>query len=249
VSNQIAIFIVNYNMPERTDALAEHINNRIEWPHVLFVIDNGSDIVPRSKHTNVFLEKNRQTTGGWLAGLEAAESYQKDWLAYWFLITSAEFPEGDGDPLTPMAQFLLDAPNAVGIHPALTSDSTTSWTHLITRGGEKPRRTWMIDNIASLYRADWFDSIGRFDPDLIYAWGIDLETCWKARQQGQSLWIHEGSRIKKVTNIGYNMNRMNMEAGTREMLAGNNMREVLSMRYGLDWWGIMTGAHVDAAWR
>ena len=246
----VAILVVNYNMPERTDALAEHINNRIEWPHMLFVIDNGSDIAPRSKHTNVFLEKNRQTTGGWLAGLEAADSYHEDWLAYWFLITPAEFPEYVfGDPLAPMAQFLLDAPNAVGIHPALTPDSTTSWTHLIARGGDYPRRTWMIDNIASLYRADWFNSIGRFDPDLIYGWGIDLETCWKARQQGRSLWVHEGSWVKKITDIGYQMGRMNMSAETRRQVAGNNMAEVLSARYGPDWWDRMLNENVEAGWK
>lgn len=245
--NDVAIFIVNYNMPERADALAEHIDREVKWPHQLFVIDNGSDLCPPSKYTNVSLPHNRQTTGGWLAGLDAALTEQVEWLAYWFLITSAEFVSGD--PLTPMAELLTDDPNAVGVHPALTKDSTSAWVHLIERGGDQPRRTWMIDNIASLYRANWFESIGRFDPELRYGWGIDLETSWTAREAGRSLWVHEGARVKKVTNIGYDMNRMRMTAGEREQAAGANMEQVLGGRYGPGWWLRMNNEFTEEVWR
>jgi hypothetical protein len=249
MTRDVAILIVNYNMPERTDALVEHINQAVKWPYQLFVIDNGSDITEPSQFTNVFIPKNVQTTGGWLRGLEAADASPYTFLAYWFLITSAEFPRGDADPLAPLANLLVEIPDAVGVHPALTPDSTTSWTHLKTRGGNEPRRTWMIDNIASLYRADWFDEIGRFDPQLVYAWGIDLETCYMARKQKRSLWVHEGSLIKKETNVGYNMDRMNMAAGKREQLAGENMRKILNARYGFKWWQIMINAYVEREWR
>ena len=107
----------------------------------------------------------------------------------------------------------------------------------------------MIDNIASLYRAEWFDGIGRFDPELRYAWGIDLETCWKARQQGRSLWVHEGSRIKKETNVGYQMNRMGMSADDRNYHARANMAEVLERRDGADWWSRMLNEGVSREWR
>ena len=254
--DKVAIFIVNYNMPERTDALVGHILDTVKWPYELFVIDNGSNIVPPPRPSiykcvrTIYLDGNVQTTGGWLAGLEEADKDGSDWLAYWFLITSAEFLEGINDPLAPMAELLVADDNAVGVHPALTADSTTAWTHLISRNGNlKPRRTWMIDNIASLYRADWFDANGRFDPMLKYAWGIDLETCFKAREQGRSLWVDERSQIKKVTNIGYDMGRMNMNAPTREQLAGANMAEVLSGRYGPNWWDRMLNEGVNNAWR
>lgn len=248
--HKVAIFIINYNMPERVDALVAHIQHTVKWPHELFVIDNGSDLCPPSRYTNVFLEDNVQTTGGWLAGLEEADKHNQDWLAYWFLITSAEFLKGDADPLTPMAGLLFEDMQAVGVHPALTADSTTAWTHLISRNGRlKPRRTWMIDNIASLWRAEWFNENGRFDPALKYAWGIDLETCFKARTQGYSLWVDERSQIKKVTNIGYDMGRMNMNASNGEQLAGANMAEVLSGRYGPNWWARMLNEEVNDAWR
>jgi hypothetical protein len=90
----------------------------------------------------------------------------------------------------------------------------------------------MIDNISSLYRADWFDSIGRFDPELIYGWGIDLETCWLAHKAGRTLWVCEDAPVRKTTNIGYAMNRMNMSAEDRSKLAYRNMVDVLNRKYG-----------------
>jgi GT2 family glycosyltransferase len=243
--DKIAVLIVSYNMPERADALAEVIYHS-RYPHDLYVIDNGSDLKSPPKFANVWLPENRQTTGGWLAGLKIAKDADK-YLAYMFLITSAEFV-GNDDPLAPLAQLLIDDPLAVGVHPALTQDSTTHWEHMKARGGP-PRRTWFIDNIASMYRASWFDSIGGFDPDLKYAWGIDLETCYKARCQGRGLYIHEGVQVKKVTDIGYTMGRMNMSADERQRLASENERAVLSAKYGADYYNHLTTWGVEEAWR
>lgn len=246
--DKVAIVIVNYNMPERADALAEHIKANVQWEHDLILVDNGSNLVPPAKNTTIALKHNVQTCNGWLMGLHYADALAvnrgEKYFAYWFLITSAEFVD-DTDVLTPMVEFLKSNLSAVGIHPSLTPDTTTHWEQLITRGGKEPRETWMIDNIASLYRADWFDSIGRFDPSLTFAWGIDLETCWRARQQNRTLWVDERVRMKKVTNIGYSMDRMNMSAGQREVQAGSQMCDILSKRYGIRWREMMYGEGLD----
>jgi hypothetical protein len=248
--NRVAVFIANYNMGDRADALAEFIDRKTAWNTDIFLIDNASDLVPPAVHTNVWIRpNNKQTTAAWLAGLKEAKRCKHDYLAYVFAITSADFPDTTGDPITPLAELLLADDNAVGVHPALTADSTTSWTHLITRGGTEPRRTWFVDNIFSMYRASWFDSIGWFDPELRYAWGIDLETCWHARQQGRGLYVHEGVQIRKVTNIAYRMERMRMSADERSALAGQNMRIILERKYGPDFWRIMTEQFVEAGWR
>lgn len=235
----VAALIVSYNMPERTDALVEAIGGAA----YAIVIDNGSDIQPPSKHTTVKLERNVQTTGGWLAGLEYAKG-KYDY--YWFLITSARIPQGD--VLTPMVDFMDATPDAVGIHPSLTAESTTGWQHLKNRGNTV-RRTWMIDNIASLYRADWFDSIGWFDPAYTYAWGIDLETCYRARKQGRSLWVDDRVQVEKITNVGYQMNRMGMTADERGRLAYANMMDVLGRKWGADAWRLMTEWGVQDDWK
>jgi len=232
-------------MPERADALWHGVTSKTKTPVDFYLVDNASDIAEPAQHTNVWIKpKNRQTTAAWLEGLKAAKKSGHEYFAYVFCITSTDIPETTGDVITPLVQVLQDDGNAVGVHPALTTDSTTSWTQLITRGGECPRQTWMIDNIFSMYRAEWFDGIGWFDPELIYAWGIDLETCWRARLEGRSLWVHEGVKVRKITDIAYNMNRMNMSADDRRRRAGENMMIVLERKYGPQWWDAMTKQNV-----
>jgi hypothetical protein len=258
----VAAIIVNYNMPERAEALARYIWDRVKWPCDIFLVDNGSDLCAPAPSTTLRLERNVQTTGGWLAGLSQARE-AGEYLGYWFLITSAEFPTETQDfaietqDFASVPRLLVEDENAVGVSPALTVDSTTAWKHLIARNNVDPgqdqpgcaRRTWMIDNIASLWRADWFDEQGGFDAALVYAWGIDLELCYKARQQGRSLWVHEGCRVKKVTDIGYAMGRMNMTSDERRSLAGANMDEVLRRKYGENWNWKMREEYVEDGWR
>jgi hypothetical protein len=245
--SKVAAYIVNYNMPEAADRLAEYIRTHSSWPVDVWLIDNGSDKTRPAHLTNLFVKPNRQTTNGWLEGLRRTADKGK-YFAYWFLITSAQFV-GDKDPLSPMASWLSNHADAAGIHPALTQDSTTAWEHLKDRGTNYPRRTWMIDNIASLYRADWFDSVGWFDSRMIYAWGIDLETCWKARRDNYGLWVDERVQVRKISDIGYKMDRMNMTAGQRRMMASTNMEEILKQKYGKRWQERMRNENVRPEWR
>lgn len=237
-----AAIIVNYNMPERADDLARYIQENVKSPCDVILVDNGSDIKKPAVHTNLRLRWNVQTTNGWLMGLHYADAVEaafgEKYGAYWFLITSAAFI--DSDPLTPMIELLENDKDAVGVHPALTPESTTSWGHMKTKANFVCRETWMIDNIASLWRADWFNKNGRFDPRLIYGWGIDLETCYKARKQDKKIFIHELARVEKITDIGYTMNRMNMSADDRQVKASQNMHEILGEKYGRGWWELFT---------
>ena len=244
MTNRVACLITNYNMPERTDSLVRYIRKHVRtYPVDVVVVDNGSDLVKPSKFTTVKLKKNVQTTAGWRTGLE---SLDQQYFAYWFLITSTEFiPNQSFDPLMPMVEKLNRDNQAVGVHNALTVDSTTAWSHLKTRGGIGCRQTWMIDNISSLYRADWFDEIGWFDRRFKYAWGVDLETCYLARGQGRTLWVCEDAKVKKVTDIGYSMNRMNMSAEERRTLARDNMRDVMIAKYGEGWHDMMYNEHIE----
>lgn len=235
-----AIIIPSYNMPERTDALVEYIQAHAKAPYDLFVVDNGSDLVEPSKYTNVTIEKNCQTTCGWLAGLMASDTvaeYNKEpYFAYWIMITSTEFVKESGDPLTPLVEFLAETPQAAVVHAALTKDSTSAHAaQMMDRGSGQPRRTFLVDNIAALWRADYLNSVGRFRKELTMGWGVDMEGCWMARRDRKTIWMHEGTLIKKVSDIAYSMDRMNMTASERGELASAESRKILEPIYGPDY--------------
>lgn len=247
-SDKVAVVIVNYNMPEKTDALYEYLEKNSTYPHDIYIVDNGSDLAEKSQYTDVFIKKNIQTTGGWLRGLEEADKEPYEYFAYMFLITSTNFEEESKDPITSMVKKLKDDIKAVAIHASLTQQSILWWKHLINRNGKGYRRTWFIDNICSMYRSDWFDKNGRFDKELIYAHGIDLEMCYKARMQKYSIWIDDNIQVTKITDIGYKMNRMQMSAEERRKKARANMVKVLEKKYGSNWEKKMLGDSVMVEW-
>jgi len=247
-NDPVAIVLVNYNMPERTDALFETVMKTVDPARTDFdfiIVDNGSDSAPPSKHTTLGFEYNIQTTNGWLMGLHYADAlehiFNQKYFAYWILITSGEFLPKYGNILSPMVDYMKLNQQCVGIHPALSPDSTTVWEHMKhDPDGDDPfRPTHMIDNIAALWRADWFNSIGRFDPAMVYAWGSDLETCYWARQHNKELRIFNDGQMKKVDNIGYSMDRMNMSAEERREHANLNMNRIMTEKYGEDWKNII----------
>lgn len=237
--NRVAMIIPNYNMPERADQLAEYIRDHVSWPTDVILVDNGSNQSPPSKYTALQLTSNVQTTHGWLMGLHYADSLETfenfKYLAYNFVITSTEILDQQGDIIEKLVQPLLDDTEVVGVHPSLTTDSTTWWKHMINRPttDESPLRyTNMIDNICSLYRADWFNSIGRFEPSLTYAWGIDMETSYFARRDAKKILLHDGVQVRKITDIGYKMDRMGMTGEDRFKNAKEQIDVYFKKKYG-----------------
>ena len=75
-SKRVAAIVVNYNMVERANSIAEGIKKHVKWPVDIIVVDNGSDLKesPPSPYTAIRLEANVQTTNGWQMGIEYAKA-------------------------------------------------------------------------------------------------------------------------------------------------------------------------------
>lgn len=134
-SLRVAAILVSFNMPERTDSIVSYIRSHTTWPLDIIVVDNGSEERFVSNSTTLRLRENVQTCNGWLMGLNYADAMatvrRERYLAYWFIITSAFFPlQETADILSHMATHMLLHNNTVGIHPALTDNSTTQWDHM-----------------------------------------------------------------------------------------------------------------------
>ena len=240
-NKRIAVILVNYNMNENAEKIVEKLKEVTKYPTDVIVVDNGSDKVEPSKYTSIRLAKNVQTTNGWLMGLHYADAISInenfEYFAYLFIITSTYIDNVDYDIIEKMVFNLKN--NIVGIHPALTRDSTTAHKHLYNNNNKNLREVKFIDNIFSLYKADWFNSIGRFNPKLTYAWGIDIETGYLARKNGFKICIDDKINVKKITNIGYTMDRMSESAKERESNARTQMYYYLKEKYGPNYFKII----------
>lgn len=230
---RVGLILVNYNMNENTDKIVKKLQQYTKHPTDFIVVDNGSDLQKPSQYTTIRLEQNVQTNNGWLMGLHYADAISTveefDYYAYVICITSLYVDDINTDIISKLVKNIND--DIVGIHPSLSKDSTTAHKHLI-KNGDGIRQVRFIDNIFSMYKANWFDNIGRFNPEMTYAWAVDLETGYIARQENKKICVDDSISVKKITDIGYKMNRMNMGASERRNNASKQMDDYLREKYG-----------------
>ena len=155
-------------------------------------------------------------------------------FAYWLFITSAAFDENDlRDPLDTLLPVLEKDERAFAVHPAIKFNYHQAWSDIMShRAKGKLRRVGRIDFISTLFRAKHLNDIGRFRPELTMMWGVPGECNWKARKVGLHIYLHDGYIMQKDTDIGYDMNRMNMCAKERRNLASAESDRVLEPIYG-----------------
>lgn len=235
--SRTGIVICNYNMPERTNALVDHIVDTVRLPYNLCVVDNGSDLTSMSKFTALHLYDNLQTTNGFMEGLGFLGALSHKYDYYWLIITSAAFIENDTrDPLQELVSVMESDPLAYAVQPSIIFDGDEAWSKMMSpRKNPMPRRVWGIDYISTLFRAEYFDQIGRYRKELTMMWGVPGECNWKARKNGWHIYVHDGYTMRKETNIGYKMNRMNMTAKKRRNLASAESDRILEPIYGKDY--------------
>ena len=137
------------------------------------------------------------------------------------------------DPLAELLPIFESDPNAYCVQPSIIFDSANdAWHRWLHPRQGKFRKIWGVDYISTVFRAEYLNKIGRFRKELIYMWGVPGECNWKARKNGWNVYVADHYSMKKHTNIGYTMNRMNMEAQTRRELASANSDEILIPIYG-----------------
>lgn len=231
--DKTAIIVCSYNMPERTDALCEHILKTVKVPHTLYVIDNGSDLVEPSLYTTHWLPDNLQTGGGFRRGLEFADKF--DYKYYWLLITSAAFIETDTrDPLECLLPIMEQDEMAYAVQPSIKfgkkEEAWSKW--LEPRKHSTFRRIWGVDYISTLFRAEFLNKIGRFRKELPMMWGAIGECNYKARKRGWHIYVCDNYTMRKETDIGYKMDRMNMTSVDRKRIAAAESDRVLTPIYG-----------------
>lgn len=245
MTKPIAVIIPNYNMREYALILKDKIRRDAKWPHEIIVVENGSDkkdwAVPEHE-AEVRLRENVEMTHGILIGLAYADALEAisgaPFFAYWIVTTSMRFRAQDihQDPLTPLASFLNSYDNVAMVSAALTKDSECAFTDMHWQGDtHKVRSVWGVDNICVLIRADWFNRIGRYEPDLTMGWGSSFETCWKARRNGMEIYVHDGVVMHKDTGIAHAWGRRPRSAQERAERGSAEMERVLSARYGDDY--------------
>lgn len=230
-NSPVAIIIPNYKMDIWVSSLCSHINTfNKESNYQFIVVNNGS-------HTKFFnidlmLPHPLEMTNAILMGLHYADAleqvYKFKFFAYWIITTSMAFLE-ERDYLTPMLEYMRVNPDVVMCSPSIEG---TAWDSLPNQGKGEIRDVWGFDNNAVLIRADWFNSIGRYDPELVIGWGSALETCYIARKQGKRMCVFDSFPMVKHDGIAEKLGKRDMSREERNRLGSEEMSKILGKKYG-----------------
>ena len=222
---RVAIFIVNHNMKDATDKLVDQIETQTQHPHDIIVIDTGSDLDQVSDYTTVRLSKNIYTTNGWLMGLRYTDTLELvgnfKYFSYCFIKPGVEILS-EGDVIGKMIHSFIEDSDVVGIHPSLSTDSLSAWKNMIHTPNTSRVQVFSVDNIFSCYRSYWFNEIERFNKELLYGWGIDIETGYYAHNLDMKILVDNRVEIRFP----------GIQGDVDDAIASNNMLTYFRNTYG-----------------
>lgn len=227
----IGVVIPDYKMPDASNSLRRQIDTMSKYPHLTLVVAQGYCLnIPPVLSTSERLEM----TGAINLALTWFDIQERllgeKFFAYWIVTTSMVFLDKDKDYLTPMVEFMQRNPDVVMTSPSVEN---TAWDSMKNQGGGCTRKVWGVDNIALLIRADWFNSIGRYDPDLTIGWGSSLETCYFARKAGKKIYVFDDLPMSKLDGIAHELDKRDGETREERNKKGSaEMHKVLGAKYG-----------------
>lgn len=231
-NNPVAIIIPNCRTPELAQSLIDHIEKFTEYPYVGILLNNPSDDITWEGQYTINVSIGIELVGAYLMALTFADTLEQlegiSFYAYWSVLTSLEFLL-DRDYLTPMVDILDGDPEAVMVSPEIDG---TAWDSLHPTETDDIVSVWGVDCNAVLWKADWFNSIGRYDIKMFYGWGGAMESCWMARRDDRKIYVHHGLKTKKHDGIAEKMGRRTMSRDERNSAASRNMHNILEERYG-----------------
>lgn len=188
---KVGIVLLNYNLPQETDALVERIHTVVKVPFELVVIDNASDRAAAAKATNVRTIVNMRTGGANIVGAHALADRFPEVDSFFFMHNDMWF-DSDVCPLGPLLAIFEEDPKVAAVHPAIRADVQLGDWFLQRQFGSgwkyAPKNSHgkvIMDDICPVLikKSAYFD-VGGFDPRLSRCYGAGLNLYDRLVQRG-----------------------------------------------------------------
>ena len=233
---RITIGILSYNMPHLTDALYAELRQLVKVESTFVILDNGSDADKIAKATTHRFDDNKRLTGGMNRILDIAKGSDYVWLC-----TNDITFTTSADPVASMLAKTGESQQIGVIHPALQEEPVKGYAYqyMINNGKQGVYAGYpMVDIICPMYTKKAMEANEwQFDSRFEYGWGIDYDSCWKARQAGLRIAVDHDTRITHQTSITYDSGKDREFKNRNEYYdkAFKNMNAVMESKYGTNW--------------
>ena len=173
-----AAFILNHNLPDYTDMLYESLKPYEREDYDLFVIDNGSSLEGKSKHTSFELGENVYFGGGFNAAMQyTLENKKYDSMLFLnndLTIHSRNFVRSLREEVFldkvgyQEEKYDIVSPSFYNIEPS----GQCHWKSMHSWSAKEIRPVDYIDFQTPLISRRILEAVKEIDSDLMYGWGI-----------------------------------------------------------------------------
>jgi GT2 family glycosyltransferase len=218
---QIAIVVLNYGTTNLTDDLAFYLIHHLNYPNKkVYVVDNGSP-APPGLTTHALAENLGFTRGMYEAYCVA--SAEDDYDAYWFLNSDVGFEYGN-HVLLHLVDVLFASDSYAQISPQHNSPHS-----FMEDAYAEAQAVPYLEATATLIKASTIRSLGFWDLDLTYGWGVDYDYGYRVRKAGLLNILTNRARIthkehQSIADLPDYINKASAE-----------MNHILRAKYGEDW--------------
>lgn len=185
--NKTAAFILNHNLPDYTDMLYDSLVPYKRQDYDLFVIDNGSSVEGKSKHTSFELGENVYFGGGFNAAMQyTLENKQYDSMLFLnndLTIHPYNFVKVLRDEM--YAGYDIVSPSFYNIEP----NQQCFWKTMHSYSSANTRPVPFIDFQCPLISRRLLEEVKEIHQSLIMGWGVDFLFALTANDKGWKLGV------------------------------------------------------------
>jgi GT2 family glycosyltransferase len=221
---KLAKLILHYNTPELTADLCRMVPDAI-------VIDNGSDpgkqpLVRPGQSEVIRLDRNYGFTIGWNKGIMAV--YDR-FDAFWLMNSDIVINQNTVKRITSLLSLA---------HVSMITPSYNCWLKSCHKHpGNQIREVSCLEFTAPAIKKSVFETIGFFDERFSKGYGVEFDFCLRMKANGLRIFVDDQSSFihKQHQTI-----KLDMDVNEYSRLAVNEMRTVMSEKYGDRWREILT---------
>lgn len=215
------VVILNYNLPEMTDALYTALKPYQKNDYDLAIIDNASEIEGRAKNTTHQMAENGFFGGGLNYAFDLIlKNKHYDSLLFLnndLVVHAPKF-------VSSLRKVMFEQNYHVVSPCVLQPEKQLDWRQMHNWGHTSPRTVKWVDFQAPLIHRDIIESIKQYSPQLEKGWGNDVYTGMLCEDNNWSIAVCDYIPVLHFHELTFKKGKSSIDMDTFRKTAGNNMK-------------------------
>lgn len=217
--------ILNYNLPDFTDALYKQLKPFEAEDYEVVVLDNGSPEEGKSQFTSLALPENTYFGGGLVAAMEYVLENKERYDSLLFL--NSDLSVVGYRWVKSLREVMFSKENIGVVSPTIIQQGYHQiyWPQMRNWCSSTPRKVKWVDFQAPLLRVELLEAIGRYPDGLWPGFGYDVYTGYVCEQHGYETYALDYTYAVHYKEATLTLGKPNISKEDYNKLAMSNMTQ------------------------